>query len=788
MAAEQQQQPQTLLPEMPQPATERRRLKGKQSPPEVVKRRRLTGKQPPPPEGLEDAYEATRARVEHIEAFGGVYGKVWVARDRAGQRRWLKQVKSHSWQDGLPEHGVREVAILKDLAASGPMPHIMAVADVLTPREAASRCHRLHIVAEHASHDLVSYVKTREIGPEAVRSMAWQLVLAVDFLHSRGVLHRNFKPASILVALGERLVVSGFETAIRCPPEGEQPHAGAFILRTHIAVRAPELLLGLNRDHQGMDIWALGCCVAFLTIRASVFSPEDNNDEAACREIFARLGVPGPDHILRGLPRFADLDLDLLKLGRCAKPIGLVDATPKLGSHGTDLLERMLDLDYCRRTTSQAALHHSYFAEAGLRPPASEGAGGVAALQLSTFSSSQASPSGGTPAVLSAPSRAARQYLLRDLRREREHQAWCTVALLALQQPLCKISGLAQHVWSFLFRPRHPRPDYVINLAYIREWMRAVLVDWLVEVHWKWRLQPAALQLATNLIDCYLARTPSLPTQRFQLLGVAALFLATKIEDEHYDTEMSATSLAWLTDRAYTPTEVLDMEASLATSIGFEAPSWGPYSFLSHYATIAPLPRRYFFVAQCYLEQSLLIYRLSRHSPSLIAGACYYLAAQLAAIAPPEAQQQAEEEARSSSGDRPATSTVPEEGTVPQSSSIQVLDEGAPRSLIDDAQSGEVVEKAQSERAAAEGEDRTASAPSGAELRPRTSLPEALVAVCGRSEEQVRRCAAEVAEAVRTFDVRGKSGKPLVAVRDKFGYPVHLWASELVWPTAEAPA
>lgn len=719
----------TLAPQQPC-VPKRRRLHGKQTPPAArpacAKRRRLCGKQTPPPEGLFPSYDVTKARVEHIEAFGGVYGKVWVARDRSGQLCWLKQVKSHSCQDGLPEHGIREVAILKDLAAGGSMPHVMTVADVLAPREAVSQCHRLHIVAEHASHDLVTYARAHELTCGTVRSMAWQMSQAVDFLHAHGVLHRNLKPASVLVCRGARLVVSGFETAIRSPPEGAQPAAHGFILRTHIAVRAPELLLGLGQDHPGMDVWALGCCVAFLALSGSVFQPEDNTDEAACSEIFHRLGRPSKDHPLAALPFFGSYNITW------QEPLGLSDAERLLGREGSRLLTSLLDLDYTRRITARAALCHAYFAGESEHGAASSHAGArpVGSPTMPPARRCSGGREASTPGEDRSPSplvplEAARCYLKRDVRKERTHGVWCLAALQAVHQRLHRISGLCQHVWGFLLRPRHPSPDYILGLAYIKEWMRAVLIDWLVEVHWKWRLQPAALLLAVDLIDRYLARNPALATNRFQLLGVAALFLAAKVEDEHYDTDMSATTLAWITDRAYTAAEVLDMEAALATSVDFEAPSWGAYHFLCCYTALAPLPTRYFFVAQCYIEQSLCIYRLSRFSPSLMAAGCYFLAAQLSRQQPPAS-------ALLLSG--------PDE-----------LLEAAPRSH--------------------------------AEGWPRTLAEE-----IGRTEAEVQRSAEEVGDLVGNFDGRGSSGKPLIAVRNKFARAVHLRAADLVWPGAESPA
>ncbi|EEQ98496.1 G2/mitotic-specific cyclin-B, putative, partial [Perkinsus marinus ATCC 50983] len=61
----------------------------------------------------------------------------------------------------------------------------------------------------------------------------------------------------------------------------------------------------------------------------------------------------------------------------------------------------------------------------------------------------------------------------------------------------------------------------------ITQRMRAVLIDWLVEVHWKFKLVPETLYLTVNLIDRYLEQCPSLPRTRLQLVGVTCLLIAS---------------------------------------------------------------------------------------------------------------------------------------------------------------------------------------------------------------------------------------------------------------------
>ena len=49
--------------------------------------------------------------------------------------------------------------------------------------------------------------------------------------------------------------------------------------------------------------------------------------------------------------------------------------------------------------------------------------------------------------------------------------------------------------------------------------MRAILVDWLVDVHLKYKCRPETIYLAVNLLDRYLqSKVCTIPTQSFSSL------------------------------------------------------------------------------------------------------------------------------------------------------------------------------------------------------------------------------------------------------------------------------
>ena len=77
--------------------------------------------------------------------------------------------------------------------------------------------------------------------------------------------------------------------------------------------------------------------------------------------------------------------------------------------------------------------------------------------------------------------------------------------------------------------------------------MRAILIDWLIDVHSKFKLIPATLFLTVNLIDRFLSMH-SMIRQQLQLLGISSMLLASKYE-EIYAPETK--DFVYISDNAY---------------------------------------------------------------------------------------------------------------------------------------------------------------------------------------------------------------------------------------------
>ena len=152
--------------------------------------------------------------------------------------------------------------------------------------------------------------------------------------------------------------------------------------------------------------------------------------------------------------------------------------------------------------------------------------------------------------------------------------------------------------------------------------MRAILVDWITEVHMKFRLVPETLYLAVNILDRYCS-TVQVHRRRLQLVGVTALFVACKYE-EIFPPEVR--DCVYITDRAYSRQEVLDMEQDIVYRLQFKLTVPTAYPFLVRFLFLMGAGRMVRDAANYYVERTLQEYDFIEQRPSLIAVASLCLA------------------------------------------------------------------------------------------------------------------------------------------------------------------
>ncbi|KAL6528159.1 Cyclin-B2-3 [Orobanche hederae] len=145
-------------------------------------------------------------------------------------------------------------------------------------------------------------------------------------------------------------------------------------------------------------------------------------------------------------------------------------------------------------------------------------------------------------------------------------------------------------------------PTYMAHQFDINERMRAILIDWLIEVHYKFELMEETLYLTVNIIDRFLAIQPVL-RKKLQLVRATAMLLACKYEE---------VSVPIVDDLIVT----LQFNLSVPT----------PYSFMRRFLKAAQSDKMLEQLSLFIVELCLVDYEMLRFSPSLLAAAAVFTA------------------------------------------------------------------------------------------------------------------------------------------------------------------
>ncbi|XP_070845017.1 G2/mitotic-specific cyclin-B1 [Chaetodon trifascialis] len=152
--------------------------------------------------------------------------------------------------------------------------------------------------------------------------------------------------------------------------------------------------------------------------------------------------------------------------------------------------------------------------------------------------------------------------------------------------------------------------------------MRAILIDWLVQVSLKFRLLQETMYMTVGIIDRFLQDNP-VPKKQLQLVGVTAMFLASKYE-EMYPPEIS--DFAYVTDRAYTTAQIRDMEMTILRVLKFQLGRPLPLQFLRRASKICEVTAELHTLAKYLLELTMVDYEMVHFPPSMVASASLALA------------------------------------------------------------------------------------------------------------------------------------------------------------------
>ncbi|MGQ4596714.1 protein kinase domain-containing protein [Nocardia sp. R6R-6] len=239
--------------------------------------------------------------IEKLLGQGGM-GSVYLARHpRLPRQTALKLLNRELFADAEVRARFEREA---DLAAQLDHPNIVAVYDRGTEDE------QLWISMQYVDGVDAATVNPRDLPPERAVQIIEGVAAALDYAHGMGVLHRDVKPANIMLARsvgghGERVFLTDFGIARLREDSTHLTQTGMFTAT--LAYASPEQMTGAHLDHRS-DQYSLACALYWLLTGVAAF------DAPAPAEIIrGHLQLPPPSVAARraGLP--AGLDAVIAK-------------------------------------------------------------------------------------------------------------------------------------------------------------------------------------------------------------------------------------------------------------------------------------------------------------------------------------------------------------------------------------------------------------------------------------------------------------------------------------------
>mmetsp|Transcript_28634 Transcript_28634/g.31804 ORF Transcript_28634/g.31804 Transcript_28634/m.31804 type:complete len:365 (+) Transcript_28634:44-1138(+) len=152
--------------------------------------------------------------------------------------------------------------------------------------------------------------------------------------------------------------------------------------------------------------------------------------------------------------------------------------------------------------------------------------------------------------------------------------------------------------------------------------MRAILVDWLVEVAEEYKLRRQTLFLAVHYVDRYTALR-TVERSDLQLIGITCMFIASKYEEIH---PPPVDEFVYISDNTYTREQIITMETEILVTLKFELTISTVHSFLSHFLVGCAVSDIFQHLCHYFSETTLVHKTFWQYDPSTIAAAIIYLA------------------------------------------------------------------------------------------------------------------------------------------------------------------
>ncbi|CAG9332544.1 unnamed protein product [Blepharisma stoltei] len=217
-----------------------------------------------------------------------------------------------------------------------------------------------HLVFEYVPENLSRFIRERckshnYLTYDEVSNIMRQILLGLEFLHSKKIMHRDLKPENILIdPITMKVKLCDFGSAKK-----QNGKSAPYIVSRYY--RAPELIFCNTEYGPEIDIWAAGCIFIELFTGVPTFIGKSEGDQ-----FIQQAKVLGPPS-LSDITRLVENTVIKVKIAAKATQIGvrrdISQMLPKgnKSAEALELIEKMLSWDYKKRPSARDCLEHPFF-------------------------------------------------------------------------------------------------------------------------------------------------------------------------------------------------------------------------------------------------------------------------------------------------------------------------------------------------------------------------------------------------------------------------------------------
>lgn len=281
----------------------------------------------------------------------GAYGDVCRAtKTSSGELVAIKKIPLNNPQTCL--RTLREIKLLRHLRHE----NIVSILDCPQP-PGYDRFKEVYIVLGLVDTDLRHILRTQRLGEDHCQYFIYQILRAVKFIHSAGVIHRDLKPENILINEDCELKICDFGLARVCKnTDVSRPNMTEYVATRWY--RAPEIMINAKKYTKAIDLWSTGCILFEMMSGRVLFPGKDYTHQVNL--ILNVLGSPTEEDYA-AIPQSRSKQYIMSLPHREKRPWKhLIPAAKHDGLH---LIDRLLTFNHSNRATAEEALEHPYVAE-----------------------------------------------------------------------------------------------------------------------------------------------------------------------------------------------------------------------------------------------------------------------------------------------------------------------------------------------------------------------------------------------------------------------------------------